>query len=118
MSSEFHLSKVGYIMMVVQDLSRAAAFYRDTLGLKQTMQSDDVHFFDAGSVVIVLRTGAAQEKSATEVVFSVASVSADYEVLKRRGVDFQGKPHLVSGTSWAANFQDPDGHILSLFGEK
>ena len=34
MSSEFGLSNIGQIAVVVHDLDRAIAFYRDTLGMR------------------------------------------------------------------------------------
>lgn len=33
-----------------------------------------------------------------------------------RGVVFLSEPMNVTGDSWAANFRDPDGHLLSVFG--
>ena len=32
------------------------------------------------------------------------------------GVEFLREPSNVTGDSWAANFRDPDGHLLSIFG--
>lgn len=118
MVNDFHLSRVGYVMMGTADLQRAAAFYRDRLGLRETRQTDDILFLDAGNITLVLSTAIKREPGSTEVVFSADSVQAGYEALKRRGVVFAGEPHQVTGSSWAANFLDPDGHILSLFGSK
>ena len=33
-----------------------------------------------------------------------------------RGVTFLNEPRCVDGVSWAADFSDPDGHVLSIFG--
>jgi len=31
-------------------------------------------------------------------------------------VTFMNEPRPVTGDRWAANFRDPDGHLLSIFG--
>ncbi|HEX4170731.1 MAG TPA: VOC family protein [Bryobacteraceae bacterium] len=113
---QFHLARVGYIMLGVADLKVATAFYRDKLGLKITGQTDDVVFFDTGTVSLVISTAVGREPGATEIVFTVDHVQPAYAALSHQGLHFERPPHLVTGTSWAANFRDPDGHILSLFG--
>ena len=52
------------------------------------------------------------------MVLAVASVGAAYTALKDRGVEFLREPANVTGDSWAANFRDPDGHLLSIFGPR
>ena len=118
MSQQFHLSKVGYLMLGVANLQTAAGFYRDRLGLKITRETDDVIFVDAGTISVVLSTAVGKEPGATEIVFTVDHVQLAYEALSEAGLVFDHKPHLVTGSSWAANFRDPDGHVLSLFGPK
>jgi len=39
-----------------------------------------------------------------------------YAALGERGVKFRIEPRQVAGPNWAANFEDPDGHMLSVFG--
>ena len=34
--------------------------------------------------------------------------------LKAKGVEFMNEPRDVNGRDWAANFRDPDGHLLEL----
>jgi catechol 2,3-dioxygenase-like lactoylglutathione lyase family enzyme len=118
MTDSFRFSKVGYLMMGVADMQKATAFYRDKLGLKETRQTDDLLFFDAGNITLALSTQAGKAPGTTEIVFSVESVHAGYEALKARGVIFDGEPRLITESSWVANFRDPDGHILSLFGSQ
>ena len=57
-----------------------------------------------------------QKIGATEVVFQVENVRAAYQALRDRGVPFFIEPRNVTGSMWAANFTDPDGHKLSIFG--
>ena len=43
-------------------------------------------------------------------------LTAAHEPLRARGVEFLNAPRNVTGDQWAANFRDPDGHLLSVFG--
>ena len=119
--SELRLQKIAVVMLGVQDLNRAVAFYRDQLGLKlQTVIPGDFAFFDAGGMMFALSVGLAKNSpqmvGATEVVFSVDGVREAYEALRARGVAFLREPRVVNPPMWAANFTDPDGHRLSIFG--
>ena len=121
--SEFKLSQIGVIMLRVQDLAKSVAFYRDTLGLKVTGEvPGEFAFLSAGSVTLGLSVPQARNTPpgpcCTEVVFSVEDVSAGYEALKGRGVQFTRAPQVATGPMWVANFNDPDGHHLSIFGPK
>ncbi len=117
---QFKLSQIGVVMLGVQDLPRAVAFYRDTLGLAVRQEIPGFAFLDAGGVTLCLSQplSRASEKipGATEVVFSVEDVRAAYDALRSRGIQFLQEPRNVTGAMWAANFRDPDGHRLSVFG--
>ena len=115
---KFRLSKVSYVMLGVADIKSAVEFYGRKLGLNVSHQTDDLVFFDAGTISLVVRTAVRKEPGATEIIFQVNHVQAAYEALGRNGVVFSHAPHLVTGVSWAANFSDPDGHVLSVFGPK
>ena len=116
----FRLSRVGTILLGVKDVGRSLAFYRDTLGLAMTAQFEGFAFFNGGGVTLALSEGLAralpQLAGAFEVVFQVDGVSEAYEALRERGVKFRIEPRQVAGPNWAANFDDPDGHHLSVFG--
>ena len=118
---DFSLNKIGVVMLGVQDLDRAVAFYRDKLGLTLQQQiPGDFAFFAAGGITLALSIPHAKNSpnkvGATEVVFSVEDVRAAHEALRARGVQFTVEPRNVAGTLWSANFNDPDGHRLSIFG--
>ena len=116
----FRLSKIGVIMLGVADTEKSVPFYRDRLGLKLTARFEDFAFFDAGGVTLALSGGLARATGkgagAVEIVFSVEHIRQAYQALRAVGVEFSGEPRVVSGPNWAANFRDPDGHILSIFG--
>ncbi len=121
---EFKLTQVGVVILGVHDVARALEFYRDTLGLTVKSQFRGFAFLDAGAVTLCLseplaRSHATPEGTlagATELVFEVPGVRETYQALVERGVRFTHEPRIVAGTQWAANFEDPDGHKLSVFG--
>ena len=116
----FKLSQIGVIMLGVKEMAPSLAFYRDQLGLKVNGVFEGFAFLDAGGVTLCLSEplarGSASMLGAVEVVFSVPGVRAAYDALRAQGVVFTHEPRAVSGPMWAANFQDPDGHGLSVFG--
>jgi len=120
MADQFRLTKIGLVMLGISDPGKSIAFYRDRLGLKLQAQFEGFAFFDGGGVTLALSSGLAQAlgkgPGATEVVFSVEHVRAAYDALRSQGVEFSNEPRVVSPGNWAANFHDPDGHLLSVFG--
>ena len=79
---------------------------------------DGVVFLNAGGVALALSTAhaglASPPAGTTEAVFGVNDVTATHEALTSRGVEFLSAPRNVTGDQWAANFRDPDGHLLSM----
>ncbi len=116
----FNLPPVSMIMLGVRDLEKSVFFYRDRLGIDIRERIPGFAFLASGALTIVLSEPLAKNVSplagATEVIFSVNDVRASYEALKDQGVEFSQEPRNVSGPMWAANFRDPDGHLLTLFG--
>ena len=116
----FKLSQIGVVMLGVGQLSRAMAFYRDKLGLVLKGQNEGFAFLDGGGVTLCLSEALARAAGpapgAVEIVFSVENVRGAHKALAARGVEFTHEPRTVTGPLWAANFNDPDGHKLSIFG--
>ena len=118
--NDIKLTRINNIFLGVTDLARSAAFYRETLGLDLQFEMDGFVFLNAGGVALALSTVhvglATPPAGATEVVFGVDDVTATHEAWISRGVEFLSAPRNVTGDQWAANFRDPDGHLLSIFG--
>lgn len=122
--SDYKLTHLGVVMLGVHDVARALEFYRDTLGLVVKSQFRGFAFLDAGGVTLCLSEPLARAHGtpdgalagATELVFEVPGVREAFQCLLERGVRFTHEPRVVAGTQWAANFEDPDGHKLSVFG--
>jgi len=118
--TEFQLSKIGNIMLGVSNMAASLPFYRDLLGMSLQFESPGFAFLDGGGVTLCLSEPLAKANDnvigATEIVFSVEDVTQAYTNLREQGVAFQNEPRQVTPTDWAANFKDPDGHSLSIFG--
>ena len=120
------LSTIGQIAMVVKDLSRAVAFYRDVLGMKFLFQAPPaLAFFDCGGIRLML--DAVKEKDTPErlsslIYYKVADLNSTYDTLVSRGVSFDSKPHLIvkmpDHELWMAFFRDGEGNTLALMHEK
>jgi predicted enzyme related to lactoylglutathione lyase len=61
---------------------------------------------------------AAHVAGATEVVFGVESVRAARKALGAQGIAFMSEPRQVTPTDWVAQFMDPEGYLLSIFGSE
>jgi catechol 2,3-dioxygenase-like lactoylglutathione lyase family enzyme len=116
----FAQMKASIVILAVTDLNRSIEFYRDRLGLKLTSTNEDFAFFDAGGITIALRGGRPKADPAvlasTEIAFGVEHVKPAYQALSKAGVTFRVQPRIVTGTTWATDFRDPDGHVLSIVG--
>ncbi|NOT01226.1 MAG: hypothetical protein HOP29_11425 [Phycisphaerales bacterium] len=120
------IGKLAAVMIGVTDLDRSLAFYHEKLGLPLQWRHSDANrslaFLDAQGVIVGLSTEvgkmATPQAGAMEVVFGVDSVQASYRALTSRGIQFLGEPKQATPTEWVANFRDPDGHLLSVFGPK
>jgi catechol 2,3-dioxygenase-like lactoylglutathione lyase family enzyme len=119
-SPTYRVPAISMIMLGVRNMERSVSFYRDQLGVALKQQFTGFAMFDSGAVTLVLSEDRAEGETnvsgATEVIFSVDDVKAGAEALKKQGVVFSHEPHQVNGPMWAANFPDPDGHLLTLFG--
>jgi catechol 2,3-dioxygenase-like lactoylglutathione lyase family enzyme len=111
--------------LAVKDLSVAAKFYEETLGLSRAGGEDnEVIVFESGDTAInVYRSSYAGTNKATALTWTVDDVEDVVRTLKAKGVRFEhydlpqtrreGDVH-VSGDIKVAWFKDPDGNILSV----
>jgi catechol 2,3-dioxygenase-like lactoylglutathione lyase family enzyme len=116
----FALPPISMIMLGARDLEQSRAFYEGRLGLNVSQKIPGYIFLETGVVTLILSESLAKAVSpvagATEVIFSVDDIHRTHRALLSRGVQFTQDPHNVTGPMWAANFRDPDGHLLTLFG--
>ena len=118
--TDYKLTRVSVVMLGVHDVKRSLEFYRDKLGLEVQREIPGFAFVNAGAVTLCLSEPAAkirgQVSGAGEIVFSVEDVTAAYQALRAKGVQFTHEPRTVSPTARIANFDDPDGNHLSISG--
>ncbi len=119
----FGLSAISQISVTTHDLERAVAFYRDRLGIRHLFSAPGMAFFDCDGVRLMLAvpTDEALDHPSSIIYFRVEDIQAAYEILRGRGVAFEGTPHVVARLPgrdvWLADFRDLDGNVLALMSE-
>ena len=120
---EFGLSGIGQIAVMVKDLEKATAFYRDTLGMKLLFQVPNMAFFDCGGVRLMLGIAEKPEfdHPASILYYKVEDIESAHRTLTERGVTFDEEPRLVHKAEthdlWLAFLRDMDGNPLALMSE-
>jgi catechol 2,3-dioxygenase-like lactoylglutathione lyase family enzyme len=107
--------------MLVTNLDRSIAFYRDVLGFTELASGYPGVLLGSGEARIVLRVAAVPEpvdRRLVQLLLEVPDVDAAYRDLRDRGVSFIHRPRPVSQyeqlTLWAAAMHDPDGHGIAI----
>jgi methylmalonyl-CoA/ethylmalonyl-CoA epimerase len=118
-------SRIGQIAIVCHDVGRAAAFYRDRLGLRHLFDAGPtLSFFDCGGVRLMLTTAESPEHQhpGSILYFFGADIEGTHSDLVAKGVTFIDVPHLVARMPdhefWLASFRDSEGNTLALAEEK
>ena len=119
----FGLSEIGQIAVNVQDLERATAFYRDSLGMQHLFSAPGMSFFDCGGVRLMLGvpTEPRFEHPSSILYFQVDDIQAAHAAMAAKGVTFEREPALVAKLEkadlWLAFFQDGEGNVMALMSE-
>jgi methylmalonyl-CoA/ethylmalonyl-CoA epimerase len=121
------LRRIGQIAITVQDLDRAVAFYRDTLGLRFLFRAPPaLAFFDVAGQRLMLTlpegSGPAQHQLFSSILYyEVGDIQAAAGALRHRGVAFESEPHLVAKLGktdlWMGFFRDLEGNLLGIMQE-
>jgi methylmalonyl-CoA/ethylmalonyl-CoA epimerase len=118
------LSRIGQVAINVQEVERATAFYRDTLGMRFLFAYPGLAFFDCGGVRLMLSRAEDPklDHKASILYYRVADIEAVHAALAERGVRFEQGPHLVARMPdhelWLADFYDSEENLLALMAEK
>ncbi|MEQ4303567.1 VOC family protein [Plantactinospora sp. B6F1] len=109
------------ITLLVADLERSIAFYRDLLGFFEIDGGEGSAVLASGATRLVLRAireVAPINRRLVHLNLEVNDVTAFYEELLGKGVKFTYAPRAVNRGAklelWAAAFRDPDGHGIAL----
>jgi methylmalonyl-CoA/ethylmalonyl-CoA epimerase len=117
------LSRIGQIAIVVHDVDRATAFYRDVLGMKFLFAYPGLAFFDCDGTRLMLSRPEKKEfdHPASILYFRVADIQSAYQSLRERSVEFEDEPHIVARMPdhdlWMCFFRDLDDNIFALMAE-
>jgi methylmalonyl-CoA/ethylmalonyl-CoA epimerase len=122
-SSNLGIKNIGQISIIVHDLQRATAFYRDTLGLPLLFTAPNLAFFDCGGVRLMLGPAETPEfdHPSSILYFRVPDLNAAYQQLVEKGVQIFAPPRLIAPMPtydlWMAAFRDSEGNIHQLMSE-
>jgi catechol 2,3-dioxygenase-like lactoylglutathione lyase family enzyme len=97
------------------------AWYRDVIGLPHIFTFGPLVFFEMNGTRLYFRqVPEAEFRLSSTLYFAVNDINVATELLKARGVRFQGAPHMLyrddeTGVEeWFSFFEDPDGNVLAL----
>jgi predicted enzyme related to lactoylglutathione lyase len=111
------VGKLGLVMIVVSNMDRSVAFYRDVLGLKMLFHQNNWSQFDAGQMLIGLHPEGEQVKVSPTTGFSlgiyVDDIMKTVSELKRRHGHISIEPRPEPFGRWAL-LKDPDGYGIQL----
>jgi predicted enzyme related to lactoylglutathione lyase len=119
------VSDIGQIALIVSDVAKATAFYRDVLGLKFLFPAGpNLAFLAAGSVRLMLTTpqGHGEPGKNSILYFKVSGVEAVHAAVLARGATNERAPQLTAKMPdhelWIGFVRDPDGNLVGLMEEK
>jgi len=122
-SSHLGIQNIGQISIIVHDLPRATAFYRDVLGLPLLFTVPNLAFFDCGGVRLMLGPAETPELDhpSSILYFRVPDLNAAHQRLADLGVPIVAAPRLIAPMPtyelWMAAFRDTEGNIHQLMSE-
>jgi len=112
-----NLGKLGLVMIVVRDMERSVAFYKDVLGLNLLFKQPNWSQFDAGNILIGLHPEGEEVKvsptSGMSLGIYVEDITRTVAEVKRRGGHIEVEPRPEPFGRWAL-LQDPDGYGVQL----
>ena len=124
MEPQLGIQRIGQISVIVKDLVRATAFYRDVLGLRLWLEVPGMAFFDCGGIRVML--GVAEDPEfdhrASILYYQVADIETVHASLVAQGVRILRDPHMIADMKayelWMSFFRDTEDNVLALMCEK
>ena len=112
------IAAISNVWLPVNDMGRALAFYRDTLGLSVRQEQEQWSELEKDGLVIGLNGREGEEpgpQGGAVIAFRPdGSIEDEMQRLQGEGVEFVGG---ISDHPWGrvAAFHDPDGNSLELY---
>ncbi|HXJ06188.1 MAG TPA: VOC family protein [Candidatus Acidoferrum sp.] len=122
-SANLGITNIGQISIIVKDVERATAFYRDVLGLRLLFTVPGMAFFDCGGVRLMLGSASSPEYDhpSSILYFRVPDIQAGYQRLVQHSVEIVAPPRLIAPMPthdlWMTAFRDSEGNIHQLMSE-
>lgn len=111
------IGKLALFMVVVTDMDRSVAFYRDVLGLKLLFQTPGWSSLSAGNVEIGLHSESEHLKvrptESAQMAFYVDDITKSIAYLKANGTHVLMPPKQEDFGTLSV-FTDPDGYHIQL----
>lgn len=111
------IGKLGLVMVVVKNMDRSVAFYRDVLGLKPKFQKPEYSELDAGNISVGLHAQSDHLKvhptESAQFGFYVDDIQKVVSELKSKGVHILMSPKKEDFGTLSV-FTDPDGYHIQL----
>ncbi|HYL63529.1 MAG TPA: VOC family protein [Candidatus Methylomirabilis sp.] len=117
------ITNIGQISIVVQDVDRATAFYRDVLGLSLLFTVPGMSFFDCGGVRLMLGPASSPELDhpSSILYFRVPDIQVAHQRLVEHGTEIVASPRLIAPMPahdlWMTGFRDTEGNTHQLMSE-
>jgi catechol 2,3-dioxygenase-like lactoylglutathione lyase family enzyme len=117
------ITRLGQVAINTQNIDRAAAFYRDRLGLLLLFRTDKLAFFDCGGVRLMLTVAEKPEfdHPSSILYFAVPDIVSAHKQLRNQGVQFEDEPHVIAKMPdhdlWMTFFRDSEQNLLALMSE-
>jgi len=118
------LSEIGQIAIIVSDVVRATAFYRDILGLKFLFSAGpNLAFLGAGTVRLMLTTpqGHGEAGKNSILYFKVGDIGATHAAIVNRGARNERDPAFTAKMPdhdlWIGFVRDPDDNLVGIMSE-
>jgi len=115
------INSIGQIALTVKNLSRATAFYRDTLGLNFLFEANNMVFFDCGGTRLMLTPEHQESTYSSIIYYRTDDIQKTAELLRSRSVIFESEPRMIAKMPdhelWMAFFRDSEGNLAGLMSE-
>jgi methylmalonyl-CoA/ethylmalonyl-CoA epimerase len=120
--SRFAPHRLGQVAIVVQDLPRATAWYRDVLGLRHLFDAPPgLAFFDVGGVRLMLSRPEGTNTGNSVLYYAVLDLAATFESMARHNVTVRQTPHKIAAMPdhdlWMGFIEDSEGNLVGLMSE-